>query len=71
MAEKAFTDEQSVQVICSLIRSGKIFVENGKEMLGMAVDEKEMSRDVALGLIASQLRELHFLLTHCEDESEA
>ena len=61
MSEKAFTEEQSVQIICELIRSTPLADNFPK--FGAAQGVEEMSRDVFSGLFATQLRELHAALT--------
>lgn len=70
MSEKAFTEEQSVQIICALINSSPL-AENFPEF-GATQGVEEMSRDVFSGLFATQLRELHAALTEpveCVEDS--
>ena len=61
MSEKAFSEEQSVQIICALINSthlAKHFPE-----FGTTQGVEEMNRDVFSGVYATHLRELHAALT--------
>lgn len=61
MIEKAFTDEQSVQIICALIQSTPL--AKSFPNYGAISREENMWRDVFSSEFAQQLRELHASLT--------